>query len=75
MAIGMRASGAQVELVFRAAIWTAQDQEDAEDIVSELEALLGPEVSVHQKIEAPVSARVLASPGLRWIFAARSDTR
>lgn len=70
-ALGVEVEGLRVVLVLQADAASPAAVEDVTDIVSELEALLGPGVAVSHRFD--IRAERLLSPydGVAWFFAAR----
>jgi hypothetical protein len=46
--------------------------EDVDDIVGDLEALLGPDVAVARRLDVRDFCQLTPSGGVRWFYAARS---
>lgn len=70
-ALGVEVKGSQVTLVVRVASWSEEAQEDVEDIVSELEGLLGQDVAVLSRVEVTSGPLLRPDDAIGWFFAAR----
>ncbi len=71
LALGVEVAGADVRLRFQLTEAAEEDVADGDDIVSELEALVGPAVHVERVYEVRDERAVTPSNGTRWIFLAR----
>lgn len=71
-AMGVRVAGPSVVLVVQAAREAVATSEDVADIVSELEALLGPDVEVAARADVRDAVHLNPEDGVRWFFAARA---
>ncbi|WP_152667298.1 hypothetical protein [Cellulomonas sp. FA1] len=72
LAVGVQVAGSQVSLRFQLSECSEADRTDMEDIVSELEALVGEDVRVRSVGEVRPERSITAADGLRWIFLARA---
>lgn len=70
-AIGVRVSGTTVHLVMQLSRLTDEDEVDIDDIVTELELLLGDAVRVVRHHEIRQHRHIAPDDGVRWIFLAR----
>ncbi|WP_157181454.1 hypothetical protein [Actinopolymorpha alba] len=72
LAVGVEVAGKDVRLRFQLSEVTEDDVTDMDDIVSELEALVGSDVHVEQTHEVRDERAISPSKGgVRWIFLAR----
>ena len=71
IAIGVRQEGVEVFLQFQLRSVSAQDIEDMDDIVFELELLLGPDVKVSHTHELRKGYKISPNDGFRWIYLRR----
>ena len=71
-AIGVEVAGTRVTLVLQASEASMAADEDLNDIVSDLEALLGPHVEVSARLETSEGPRLNPHDGVRWFFASRA---
>lgn len=71
LALGVEVAGTDVRLRFQLAEAAEDDVADVDDIVSELESLVGPGVQVEGIYEVRTERRVTSSGEIRWIFLAR----
>ena len=72
LAVGVEVDGLRVRLRFQLSELTDADSSDMDDVLSELEALLGDEVQVDQVREVRHQRDVSPSDGVRWIFLSRT---
>lgn len=70
-ALGVEVRGFQVVLIVQAPATSAATEEDMTDIVSALEALLGPDVAVSHRVDIKDQCRLSPFDGVAWYFAAR----
>lgn len=71
-ALGVEVSGDRVVLVLQTPDASPAASDEMNDIVSELEALLGPEVSVFHRIDIQDECRLSSNDGVGWFFASRA---
>jgi hypothetical protein len=71
LALGVEVGGENAVLRFQLAACTPQDVEDMDDIVSELEALLGQGVKVTRTADVLVQRMVDPSAPVRWVYLSR----
>ncbi|MCA0331664.1 MAG: hypothetical protein LCI03_17420 [Actinobacteria bacterium] len=71
LAFGVVVEETSVTLRFLLADCTPQDVEDMDDIVSELEALLGPDVLVTRSFDVRDHVDMSPHDRVRWVYAAR----
>jgi hypothetical protein len=71
LAVGVETSGQRVRLRLQLSEATDADEAHINDIVSELEALLGDEVQVDVGREIVREPRVSPSGAVRWVYLAR----
>ncbi|MEO3941716.1 hypothetical protein V3C41_11615 [Paenarthrobacter nicotinovorans] len=75
LAVGVEIHGVKIKLLFQLSQVTDEDKTDMEDILSELEALVGQDVEVDSAYEIRKERQV--SPdgrdNLWWVFLARID--
>lgn len=71
-ALGVEVHGPQVTLVLQAPTGSPMAEQNVEDIVSELEALLGQDVAVASRVDARGECRLDPSDGVAWFFASRA---
>lgn len=71
LAVGVAVAGSRVRLRFQLSEATEDDMADMDDIVSELEALVGNDVHVDRIHEVRPEREISPSDGVRWIFLAR----
>lgn len=69
VAMGVRVAGTEVQLCFRLTELTDDDVEDMDDIVSELEALVGNHVHVDKRWEIRETPGIASHDGIAWIYA------
>ena len=73
VALGVLVAGTSVTLRFQLAACSQQDIDDMNDIVAELEVLLGPGVSVTRSFDVLQHRDISARDGVRWVYLARDD--
>ena len=73
LAMGVEVDGTDVRLVVQRPRSAPDADEDLDDIVNELGDLLGPAVSVSQRVEACPEPNLRPDDGVRWFWAARAD--
>lgn len=71
LAFGVEVDGARLRLRFQLSEVTEEDKEDVSDIVSELESLVGNDVSVESSYEVRDQREISPTDGVCWIFLAR----
>jgi hypothetical protein len=71
LAVGVEVSGQRVRLRFQLSEATDVDKAHINDIVSELEALVGDEVQVEAVREVVQEPRISPSGEVRWVYLAR----
>lgn len=71
-ALGVEVHGQRVVLVLQAPAGSPTAEQDMTDIVSELEALLGPEVAVSHRLDVKDECRLSPHDGVAWFFATRA---
>jgi hypothetical protein len=72
LAVSVEVAGARVRLRFQLSEATEDDVADMDDIVSELEGLVGPDVHVDRIHEVRPQREIISpSEGVIWIFLAR----
>lgn len=71
-AVGVEVERARVTLVVQAPRGSAAADEDIDDIVRDLEALLGPDVQVSARVDVTDGCRLRPDDGVVWFFAARA---
>ena len=71
LAFGVEVHGVVLRLRFQLSEVTDDDRDDIDDIVSELEALVGNDVRVESSYEVRAQREILPSDGVCWIFLAR----
>lgn len=71
--IGIRQDGTDITLHFQLKSVSAQDLEDLDDIVWELESLVGQEVRVSREYEVLDVRSIIRRDGIRWIYLSRDD--
>ena len=71
LAFGVLVEETSVTLRFLLAACTPQDVEDMDDIVSELEGLLGPDVLVTRSFDVRDPLEMSPHDRVRWVYAAR----
>jgi hypothetical protein len=69
--VGVEVEGTRVRLRFQLSEATEDDLADVDDVISELEALVGGDVHVDSIHEVPPEREISSSDGVRWIFLAR----
>ena len=72
LAVGVEVEGTTVRLRFQLSELTHEDKLDIEDIVSELEALVGNDAQVTTAHEITADRHISPSDGVRWMFLART---
>ena len=72
LAVGVQVAGSQVSLRFQLSESSEGDQADMQDIVGELEALVGEHVQVRLVSEVRAERSITAADGVRWTFLARA---
>jgi hypothetical protein len=70
-ALGVEVEGRQVALVLQAPAASPAVEEDMADMVSELGALMGPEVAVSHRLDVRAARRLSPHDGVAWFFASR----
>lgn len=73
LAFGVRQDGTDITLHFQLKSVSAQDLEDLDDIVWELESLVGQEVRVSREYEVLDVRSIIRRDGIRWIYLSRDD--
>ena len=71
-ALGVEVLGHQVVLVLQVPAGSPTAEQDMTDIVSELEASLGPEVAVSHRFDLKDECRLSPDDGVAWFFAKRA---
>lgn len=71
VAVGVRTTGRQVQIVFQMSRVRPADIEDISEIKSELEVLVGPDVDVTVSIDRSVRPDLSGKERVRWIFRIR----
>jgi hypothetical protein len=71
LAMGVEVAGTRVRLWFQLSEATEDDEADMDDIIGELEALVGEEVQIEAVHEVRAEREISPSDGVRWIFLAR----
>lgn len=74
IAVGVEVDGSDVVLRFQLTAITEEDSQDVDDIVSDLEALVGPDVRVGKKLDVREERAISPHENVRWIFLARQDS-
>jgi len=74
LAFGVEVEGSRLRLRFQLSEVTYDDEDDMNDIVSELEGLLGDNVEVESSYEVTEERQVSPIDGVSWIFLARVPT-
>lgn len=74
LAFGVEVDGPRLRLRFQLSEVTEEDGDDMNDIVSELEGLLGDEVEVDTSYEVVDQRSISPGDGVSWIFLARIPT-
>jgi hypothetical protein len=72
LAFGVEISGRRLHLHFQFSKVTPDDEDDMNDIVSELEALVGGEIEVAYSYETLETRQISKHNGVSWIFLARA---
>jgi hypothetical protein len=73
LAVGVRVAGTDVQLCFQLSAFTEDDAVDIEDILSEMEALVGNHVHVDKTYEVRDDPAISPHDDVRWIFLARQS--
>lgn len=71
LAFGVEVDGPRLRLRFQLSELTDEDRADIDDIVSELEGLVGNDVEVESSYEVLDQREILPTDGVCWIFLAR----
>ena len=71
-AVGVEVTGTRVTLVVQAPEASVADREDLNEIVGEMQVLLGPDVAVLSRVDAADAHRLSPEDGVRWFFASRT---
>lgn len=71
-ALGVEVSGSRVALVLQAPVASPTAEQNMTDIVSELEALLGPNVAVSLRMDIQDECHLSPDDGVAWFFASRA---
>lgn len=71
-AVGVEVEGTRVILVVQAPEGSAAAYEDIEDMLSDLEALLGPDVQVSARVDVTDACNLSPDDGVMWFFACRA---
>lgn len=71
-ALGVEVAGSNVTVVLQAPVASQMADEDLTDIVSELEALLGPSVAVSRRVDIEVACNLNPHDEVAWFFASRA---
>jgi hypothetical protein len=74
LAVGVEVDDTDVMLRFQLTAVTEADAQDIEDIVSQLEALVGPVVHVAKELDVRQEREISPHDGVRWIFLARTSS-
>lgn len=72
LAVGVEVAGSRVRMCFQLSEATEGDQEDIDDIVSELEALVGSGVRIESVRQVVRERAISPAGGMRWIYLART---
>ncbi len=72
-AAGVQVQGVDVCLVIQAPVNAPERDDDVDDIVSELETLLGPDIRVTVRTDRVDAPGLSPYDGVRWFFAQRAD--
>ena len=70
LAVGVRVSGTDVELSFQLSGVSEGDEADMDDIVSELELLVGDKVSISRRYDVKDERDISPRDGVCWFFLA-----
>lgn len=70
-ALGVEVNGFRVALVLQAGGASSGVEDDMTDMVSDLEALLGPEAAVSYRLDIRAERRLSPHDGVAWFFASR----
>lgn len=71
LAFGVEVDGPRLRLRFQLSEVTEEDRADMDDIVSELEGLVGDDVEVESSYEVLEQRQISPTDGVCWIFLAR----
>jgi hypothetical protein len=72
-AVGVEVRGLDVQLVIQQAPDAPESDEDVDEILGDLETLLGPDVSVSTRLDIRPERRLRPDDGVRWFYAARVE--
>lgn len=68
LAFGVEVERERVVLRYQLRKCTRADAQDMDDILSEFEALVGPDVGVNSSYEVLMTRRIAPDDGVRWVF-------